>query len=105
MNKETTIIDAIRLMGDMIFTGSIEMLNITCKNDEQDWLDNLHDIISDESVRVMRDYFYVDLDKIETEILWFIADKFKDEKLVNELIEDQNAKREEEYNEFLSGQE
>ena len=105
MNRETTIRDAVRLIEDMIYTGTIEMLEIEYKDDEQAWLDHLQDELTEENNRVMRDYFEVSFENVENKILWYIADKFKDDKLVNDLIEEDIERKEEEYDDLLKSME
>lgn len=96
---------AANILIERIIDGTIEMLEIEYKDDEQAQLDHLYDVMSDEHNNVMRDYFEFDFDEMEHRVKWHIADKFKDESLINELIEDEIAKKEEELDERLSSEE
>ena len=101
MNDDTILNEARKILIKRIIDNTIEMLEIEYKDDEQAWLDNLSEILLDEHNDVMRYNFELSFDRMENAIKWHIGNKFNDEHLINELIEDQIAEGEHQLDEYL----
>jgi len=92
---------------DLLFTNTIECLEDTC-SDEKEWLDTFRAMIRNERETIFNNIeedLERNLEGLERKIRWYIANKFNDDKLVNDLIEEEQAERERRLDEYLSSQE
>ena len=88
----------------ILFTNTIECLEDTCMN-EDEWLNTFRAMIRNEKETILNN-IEGDLEKyleeLERKIRWRIADKFKDDALVSDLIEEELAERERSLDKYLS---
>lgn len=99
--------EMIHELTDLLFTNTIECLEDTCL-DEKEWLDTFRAMIRNEKETIFNNIeedLERNLEGLERKIRWHIANKFNDDKLVNDLIEEEQAERERRLDEYLSSQE
>lgn len=92
---------------DLLFTNTIECLEDTCL-DEKEWLDTFRDMIRNEKETIFNNIeedLERNLEGLERKIRWHIANKFNDDTLINDLIDEEQAERERRLDEYLSSQE
>lgn len=88
----------------ILFTNTIECLEDTCMN-EDEWLNIFRAMIRNEKETILNNIeedLERYLEELERKIRWHIADKFKDDALISDLIEEELAERERSLDKYLS---